>query len=176
MNFEGNRHGRDEGGSSGEREDSRGRNRDDERIRAGFEALRMADESEAPPFERIWDAAWARSVRRRNRRLAAAAVIVFLAAGTGLFLGRRGPRMGPSGEGSITEWRSPTAALLVYAGGGLSTAGPGGAAGSVAGTPTATTRLVSDWSSPTASLLRPPGGGAGRGGTSSSTETERRES
>jgi hypothetical protein len=135
------------------------RDRDDERIRALFDALRKADEPEIPPFERIWEGTRARVVAAREgrtrRRIAVAVVAACLIVGSIVLLGRRGPFLPSRAQPSITEWRSPTAALLVYSGSGLRAAELEEEALSAP----AGTRFVSTWSSPTASLLRPPGGG-----------------
>jgi hypothetical protein len=93
---------------------------DDEDLRAQFEALREHDAQHGPDFRVLWDRAALdshASARRRAAQLwivASAAACVVLA----VTLVGRGPRVGEvvppdvRSAPTITDWRSPTAALL----------------------------------------------------------------
>ena len=86
---------------------------DDQELAKRFAALRVREESQAPRFDAVLDAARRRAPRpvpiHPWRALAAAAAVMIAIAGSWLALR---PRGGALTSVPVWEWRSPTASLL----------------------------------------------------------------
>jgi hypothetical protein len=86
---------------------------DDPELAKRFAALRAREESQAPPFDAVLDAARRRAPRpvpiRPWRALGAAAAVMIAIAGSWLALR---PHVGAPTSVPVWDWKSPTASLL----------------------------------------------------------------
>lgn len=131
--------------------------KDDKKISELFQHLRQEDEKRMPSFARVWATALTKNETRRPTaplfRLALAVAVLVVVVGSGLFVFRQTRIPSPATAVSITQWQSPTLALLRFPGSRLTRSRrllePGD--------DQEFTVSLSQWQPPTASLTASPG-------------------
>jgi hypothetical protein len=94
------------------------KDREQEEVAEWFRQLRQTEESEAPPFDEVWEVARFRSARSKSRRLyysfaAVAALFACLTVPALWWQSRRqGTGLTAVRTTSISQWKSPTDFLI----------------------------------------------------------------